>query len=381
MTYALLVLAALGTAVHLLALVVLAVRLARARLRAAPPAPRGRPSVAILKPIKGCDEDLEANLESIYRQRGLPFDVVVGAASSADPGLEVAARVAARHPEVPTTLVFGGWRHGKNPKVVNLANMLPAARGELLLISDANVRVGPDYLARTVDELSASTPGRPVGLVTNMVVGDGEESLGAALENLHLTAFAAPAQALARTMARVTPVVGKSMLMRRDALEAAGGLDAVRDVLAEDHVLGTRIEAAGYAVRLSAEPVHNVNRRLSLRAFLSRHARWMKMRAVLHPTAYFAELLAMPIAFAALGVLLGGGRAAAVVLALVVVARLAIDSLALRLARGSWPRLRHLWLVPVKDVLLLALWPYALVSRRVSWRGTALRLQRGTKLA
>ena len=383
MPYALLFLAFAGVTVQLLAVAVLAARMWAERRRRTD-APRRRASVTVLKPIKGADEDLEANLESMYRQRDVVFDVIVGVGQLDDPGLAIAQRVAERVPEVPTTLVVGGRIFGKtgqavNPKVENLANMLPFAHGELLLISDANVRVRPEYLARTVDEMDRAAD-RPVGLVTNMVVGVGEASLGAALENLHLSAFGAPAQALARTVARVTPVVGKSMLMRRAALEAAGGLAAVKDVLAEDHVLGQRIESAGYSVRLSSEPVANVNRHISVRAFLSRHARWMKMRAVLHPAGYFAELLALPMAFAILALVLGGGALAAACLAGLVVARVAIDALAMRVSRGAWPRVRDLWLVPVKDVLLLALWPYALVSRSVQWRGTPLRLGRGTRL-
>lgn len=378
MPYALCFLAVLGWLVQVLALVVLAARMRQDRRRRRP-LDVARPSVTVLKPIKGRDEDLEANLESLYRQKGVIFDVVVGVSERDDPGLAVARRVAERFPDVPTTLVVGGRRNGKNPKVVNLTNMLPAARGELLLISDANVRVAPEYLARTVDVLLTEDT-KPVGLVTNMVVGVGESSIGATLENLHLSAFGATAQALARTVARVTPVVGKSMLMRRAALEQAGGLEGVKDVLAEDHVLGQRIEAAGYGVCLSSEPVHNVNRKLSVRAFLSRHARWMKMRAVLHPTAYFAELLAMPVALATLALLLGGGPVAAFVLGALVAGRIAVDALAVRVSRGVWLRPADLWLVPLKDLLLFAVWPYALVSRSVSWRGTPLRLGRGTQL-
>ena len=85
----------------------------------------------------------------------------------------------------------------------------------MILISDSNVRVRPEYLRETACYLAE--PG--VGLVTNLFSGVGERTFGAALENLQLNGFVAGNIALGNALG-LTCVVGKSMLMPVRVLEA-----------------------------------------------------------------------------------------------------------------------------------------------------------------
>ena len=62
-----------------------------------------------------------------------------------------------------------------------------ASNGEVTVISDANVRVARSYLWSLVNELERRGDGG--GLVTSVVAGTGERTLGAALENLQLGAL------------------------------------------------------------------------------------------------------------------------------------------------------------------------------------------------
>ncbi len=100
---------------------------------------------------------------------------------------------------------------------------------------------------------------------------------GAVMENLQLNGFIAAGVAAA-AVCRATCVVGKSMLMPVRALEAIGGFAAVRNVLAEDQVIGVRVRKAGYSIRLSHHVIENVNRQRSFKWFLNRHSRWYKIR-------------------------------------------------------------------------------------------------------
>lgn len=330
------------------------------------------PPISVLKPLKGDEESLEANLESFFRQDyPAPMQIVFATTEPDDDALPVARRVAARHPDIEVAFVLSDAEYGLNPKVANLSGALRAARHDLVLQSDANVRARPDYLRRVVSELEAEG----ATLLSSMVVGVGERSAGAAMENLQLSAMIAPSTCFALHYFGVTCVIGKSMLFRRSALDAVGGLAVVKDVLAEDYLLGRLFEKAGEKVLLSTTVAENVNHAVSVDRFMSRHARWLKMRAVIHPPAFVADLFANPVGLAVIAVALSGfdGRAIAAA-GLLAAIKAATDALLVRRTRGVAMSWRHLAFAPLKDVLLLAIWPYAAISRSVEWRGTRLRL-------
>jgi ceramide glucosyltransferase len=330
------------------------------------------PPITILKPLRGSEESLEANLETFFAQDyPSPVQIVFATAEPDDEALPIARRVAARHPDADVSFVLSDPDFGLNPKVANLAGALRAAKHDLVLQSDANVRARPDYLRRVASEITTERG----ALLSSMVVGVGERSAGAAMENLQLSAMIAPSTCFALHYFGVTCVIGKSMLFRRSELEAIGGLERVKDVLAEDYLLGRFFEKAGRKVILSRTVAENVNHDVSVDRFMARHARWLKMRAVIHPPAFLADVFANPVGLAAIGTVLSGfdPRAIAVLCAIVIV-KAATDALLVRRTRGEPIRLRHLAFAPLKDALLLAIWPYAALSRSIEWRGTRLRL-------
>jgi ceramide glucosyltransferase len=223
--------------------------------------------------------------------------------------------------------------------------------------------------------------GAGASLLTSMVVGTGERSVGAAMENLQLSAFISPAMCTALHLAGINCVVGKSMLFRRSELEEAGGLELVRDILAEDFILGQTYQRMGKRVALSATTVENVNRDIPVTQFMARHSRWLKMRAVIHVGGFVADLLSNPTPLlAAAWVASGFDWRVGVALAVVAPAKIALDAFYMRLARGRSMHLGHLLLAPMKDGLMALIWIYACSSRSVVWRGRRLRLQRGSRL-
>ncbi|MGF1467456.1 MAG: glycosyltransferase [Sandaracinaceae bacterium] len=347
--------------------------------RAPAPLPPGpAPAVSLLKPLKGDEEGLAENLRSFFAQDYPgPVEVVFATAEGDDPALPVARAVAAEFPHVPVTFVRSDPGFGLNPKVANLASALREARHPLVLQSDANVRVRPDYLGRVVAELLTEDG----ALLSSMVVGSGERSVGAALHSLQLGAFTAPGTVFALTYFGIVCVIGKSMLFWRRDLAEVGGLERVRDLLAEDYVLGRAFQRAGKKVLLSTTVVENVNAEASLQHFLSRHARWLKMRAVVHVPGFAIDLVANPLGMALLAYLVSGLNPwfLGPVLALLVLKPLG-DNVLVSRTRGAPLAWRHVWLSPVRDVLLLTLWPYAAVSRSVEWRGRRLRLGWNSRL-
>jgi len=333
------------------------------------------PPITLLKPIKGTEDGLAENLRSFYAQDyPAPRQVVFTSTDSGDPGMAVARRVAAEYPHVQTEFVFARDDFGLNPKVSNMHGGLQRARHDLLLQSDANVRLSAGYLRRLVSLLVAER----ASLVGGLVVGVGERSVGAVLENLQLTAFTAPGVCMAKELAGVSCVLGKSMLFYRSELEALGGLQRVKDVLAEDFALAQLYEQHGRRVVLATESVANVNIETPLRQFFGRHSRWLKMRAVMSAPGFLGDLGSNPLPFALLALAVSGFDPRLVPVALLVyVYKCAWDARLLKLLRGHGLGLAQLWATPARDLALCAIWIYALFSRTTYWRGRRLRLGPG----
>jgi ceramide glucosyltransferase len=333
------------------------------------------PAVTIFKPLKGLDEDLEDNLRSFFRLDYPVFQLLFCVADADDPAIEVVRTLQAEFPNQDSELVVGCPQFGLNPKVESLAAMDVRRKHDVILISDSNVRVRPAYLSETVCYLAE--PG--VGLVSNLFVGVGEKHPSAVMENLQLNGFIAAGVAMA-AVCRATCVVGKSMLMPRQALDAIGGFAAVRNVLAEDQVIAVRVKQSGYSIRLSHHVVENVNRRRSFRWFLNRHSRWYKIRRRMALPAFAAEPLANLATVGLVWAFSGDSGIAWSGLFALVGLGMARDAIQTRRLRGTYPKMRHLLFSPAKDILLLPVWFDAIVNRRVQWRGHRFVIGRMTRL-
>ncbi|MDI1449815.1 glycosyltransferase [Polyangium sp. 6x1] len=341
----------------------------------APGRERPTPPITILKPLKGVDDGLRENLLSFALQQYPAYEVLLGAEDSEDPALAVAREVMGRFPDAPFSILHCPRRTGLNPKVSILEALVARARHEHVLISDSNVRVGPGYLKAMAAELADPR----VGLVTSVIVGSGESSLGAALENLHLNSFIVRSTLSAKVFLGHACVIGKSMLLRRGDLAAVGGFASVRDVLAEDYLLGKAFQEAGFRVAVSTEPVRTVNERWRLDRFVSRHVRWTQMRRRVHLGSYWVEPLFNPVPLLFLLSLVAGGALGWAAL-LGVALKMGLDAALWSRMRGERMSWRCVCLVPFKDVLATWTWVVGGIRRTVDWRGNRMRIGEGTRL-
>jgi ceramide glucosyltransferase len=213
-------------------------------------------------------------------------------------------------------------------------------------------------------------------MVYQAVVGVGERSLPAAVENLHYTEIAGFLSIAAALFARHHVVNGKGQWLRREALDAIGGFAGVRDVGADDYVLAQLVAAAGWRLRLAPVPVRIIHRDWSWRSAAQRHLRHAGMRRRLCPWAYPLELIFNPLPLTLPLVATG----LAPLVPLLVILKVALEASMATLLRGSAPAWPHMALLPVKDLFYFVGWFASFTSNTVTWRGRTYLLGRGTRL-
>lgn len=334
-----------------------------------PPSPRDLPPVSVLKPLYGDEPLLEAALASVCAQDYPCFQVVFGVQDPADPALAVVRRVQARFPDCDVAVVVDDRAPGRNRKVANLTNMLPAARHDILVIADSDVHAAPDYLRRLVAALAA--PG--IGMATTLYVGrPASRTLAARLGCGAISHGFLPGALLARALGR-QDALGATMAVRRETLAAAGGLAALRDHLADDNLLGRHVRRLGLAIGLAATVPATTVPETRLRDLFRHELRWGRTIRALAPVSFAASALQYPLAWALPAVILSGGASwslalfAAAWLLRAVLARVIDRALGLE---GTGP-----WHMPLRDIMSMAVLVASYTGNRVEWRGQQMRAE------
>ena len=255
------------------------------------------PGVSILKPVKGVDARMYAGLVShCVQEYSGEFELVFGVSSLEDAAVREVARLRVEYPEVSIRLVECKERLGANGKMSNLAQMLPEARFEHVIVNDSDIRVSPKYLMRVMagfaeGGLEKRIPGgngrkgsqgkndaeRPVGLVTVPYVGRAEGGLWSRLEALGIsTDFMAGVLTARKLEGGIRFGLGSTLATTKTALAAIGGFEAMVDQLADDYEMGARLSAAGYRVELVREVVETTVPKYTLRGFCEHQLRWAR---------------------------------------------------------------------------------------------------------
>jgi ceramide glucosyltransferase len=334
----------------------------------------GNTPITVLKPLHGREPMLEQALATLCEQDYPPgFQIVCGVSGPADKAIAVVHALRARYPDRELDLVIDPTRHGANPKISNLINMLPAARHDILIIADSDVHARPDYLRRLAQALDQ--PG--VGLVTTLYTGlPAFGALASLLGATQITHCFLPGVLLGRALGR-RDCLGATMCLRRETLNAIGGLEVLRDHLADDQVLGRRVLAAGLDVALAGTVVATTVPEQSLMALWWHELRWARTNRTVEPAGFAASVLQYPLFFAALAVVASGFAAwtwalVATIWAIRAVAVIGIDRGLGRMLEGLAFR-GPLWLLPLRDLLSAAEWIASHTGRRVHWRGQSLQ--------
>ena len=353
--------------------------LAQAAVRAIPTS--SLPPVTIFKPVHGMEDQLAANLESFLQQDYPDYEVTFGVRDADNPAAKIAEEVRARYPNVPSRLIVSGPPTWPNAKVFALDKMLALSSRPYLIISDSDVRVAPDFLRNTIPPLLDPK----VGLVTCMYRGIPASDFWSWLEALGLSVEMSSGVMVADMMEGMRFALGPAMAVRRDAIDAIGGIAAVADYYSDDFELGNRIWAKGYKVTLSHHIVRNVlTRRSPLRTF-GDQLRWMKSTRYSRPAGHAGTSLTYAMPFGILGFLaaaaLGRWQLGVDLLALACVNRI-IQSIGVGCFVARDPRAIWLcWLYPLRDFFGFVAWALSYTSREFYWRGETYRFGKGGRIA
>ncbi|MGC8668580.1 MAG: bacteriohopanetetrol glucosamine biosynthesis glycosyltransferase HpnI [Chthonomonadales bacterium] len=334
------------------------------------------PPVSVLKPVCGLDPDQYASFETFCRQDYPEYEILFGSLDTEDAGLAAARVLAKEHPERQIHIVAGGRKLGRNYKVSTLHMLAQSARHDLLVLCDSDMRVGPEYLRKVVQPFSSPD----VGLVTCPYRGCMPRNLAARLEALGIGADFMPSVFLTEWLWGTRFAFGSTIVVRKDALEAMGGFEALADELADDYRLGMGVRAAGYRILLSEYVVDDVLGAESFAAMWARRLRWARTARVLQPVGWAGSFIThgtpLAIAFAAATGFSTAGWAA---LGLCLIVRMVTATGTARLlGDANLPRL--LPLLPISDLVNFLLWVLSFAGNTVEWRGHTFRLGAGGRL-
>jgi ceramide glucosyltransferase len=368
-----LALSVVATGYQLFQLVACGAFFRRARRRAAR-AKDYRPPVTILKPLKGRGIDLYANLASFCRQDYPEYQIVCGVADPNDPAVEIVRKIQHDFPHRDVVLSVGD-RPGANRKVANLRHMMEHAKHAVLALSDADVRVRPDYLRRSVAPLASPK----VGLTTCLYRGRGFFGLPSVIESILINCDFVPMVLTAQFIGQRN-ALGASLVFKREPFERMGGFPRIADHLADDNLLGELVKQAGLTVETLPYVVETILDSTTLRDVWRHQLRWARTYRQLQPVGWFASVVTHAVLWGlAAFVVTRGSLVGFGFLAAALAARLGTLRAIMRmLHERDTPR--HLWMVPAKDLGFSTVWLASWLGHDVEWSGRTLRIQRDGRM-
>lgn len=341
------------------------------------------PGVSVLKSLKGLDPGMLDAFRSHCRQEYAgEFELLFGVSSMDDPAAAAVTALQAEFPARSIQLIACPDRLGTNGKVSTLVQLARHARYDFWLINDSDITVGPHYLERVASCFAPAThdAGKaPVGLVTALYRGRAHGTLASRLEALGIAADFIPGVLLSKWIeGGLHYGLGSTLAVRREALEQAGGLQALVDQLADDYEMGARVARAGYRVALSAEIVETSVPAYDWRGFVDHQLRWLRTVRDARPAGYVGLMFTHGLAWALLNVLASGLSPVSLwLLGLSFFLRLAQAMSAGAAVLGDHEVLPNLWLLPLRDVVAMGLWIAGFAADTIVWRGERFALKDG----
>jgi ceramide glucosyltransferase len=334
-----------------------------------------QPPVSILKPLKGIDPEIYEGFRSHCLQDYPEYEIIFGVSDASDPAVASVERLKREFPERAIELVVCPNILGPNVKVSNLEQMLQAAHYEHQIVNDSDIRVESDYLLRIVAPLANAQ----VGMVTCLYRGVAASTLGSRLESLGISTDFCPGVIAARLLeGGLSFGLGSTLAFRRRDLSRIGGFKAIVDYLADDYELGRRLAALGLKVRLSDVVVETHLPAYDFREFLAHQMRWARGVRDARLGGYIGLASTFGLMWSLLNLVIAQGATWSwAVLVVVLLLRLLVAQTVGSSVLKDRQLFSHLWLLPVRDLIAVAVWIISFWGHTVTWRGDRFELKKG----
>jgi ceramide glucosyltransferase len=347
------------------------------------PVPAFAPGVSILKSLKGLDPAMIDAFRSHCRQTYTgEYELLFGVSSLDDPAAAAVEQLQREFPEHSIRLIHCPASLGTNGKVSNLVQLATHAHHNYLLINDSDITVSPTYLERVMDHFgpyASEKPQLPTGMVTALYRGRTHGTFPSRLEALGIaTDFQAGVLLSQMIEGGLHYGLGSTLAVSREALDKIGGLLPLVDHLADDYELGARISRAGYRVALSAEVVETAIPAYGWRGFIDHQLRWARTVRDARPGGYAGLIFTHGLGWALLNVLVGGLSPLSLWLfGLSFFLRLALAMTVGAQVLADHQVLPNLWLLPLRDLVAMAVWVAGFAGNTIVWRGDRFELKDG----
>lgn len=340
------------------------------------PSPQANPlpPVSILKPLKGMDPEIYDSFRSHCLQDYPQYEIIFGVSDPQDPAIASVDWLRRDFPDCDIRLVVCTEILGANVKVSNLEQMVRAAQYDHLIVNDSDILVESDYLRNVIAPLHDPR----VGMVTCLYRGIAAPTMGSKLEALGITDFCSSVLVAEQLERGLHFGLGSTLAFRRAELSRIGGFKSLVDFLADDYELGRRIAGLGLKVLLSETVVGTHLPAYNVRDFLRHQLRWARGVRDARRSGYIGLVSTFGIAWAVLVVLAAGASPWSwLVLAAMVLLRSALGFVVCRSVLQDEEGVERLWLLPLRDLIAVAVWIASFTGHTVTWRGDRFQLKNG----
>ena len=336
--------------------------------------PEFAPPVSLLKPVHGVDFASRINFESFCTQNYREYEILFCVNDMEDPAVPLIRQAMMDFPGCSIRILSNALKLGSNQKVNNLVLLAREAKHEIIVQSDGDVRVSPDYLKNVVAEFADPA----VGVVSCFYRGVAEKNFWAQVEAVGAASDFFAGAVVASLPGRVTFALGASVATTKTWLGKIGGYEALVDLLADDYEIGNRVHKAGGKVLLSREAVWTMYPAQTKKSFWEHQVRWARTVRTVRPASFFGLVIThgLPWCVLAAAVAPSAWVGAGFVGAYVVLRFLMAWVVGVWGVQDEVLR-RKLWLVPVRDAIHFAVWLAGFASNRVTWGGVEYAIEGG----
>ncbi|MSO20621.1 MAG: glycosyltransferase [Acidobacteria bacterium] len=335
------------------------------------------PPVSILKPVSGIEPQFYETLSSYFQQEYPRYEIIFCLRDNSDAALWTIEMLRKAYPLIPAKVMFISDVADTNPKAVKLQAMVEAAEFEIVVISDADIRVATDYLRRIVSPLR----NEKIGLVTCLYRGIRERGLNSLLEALSMSGDFSGQVLLGRMLGGMRFGLGATLATRKKQIAGIGGFAPWLAYLADDFILGNQIARQGYQVYLSHTVVSTFLPRRRWKDTFRQQLRWARTIKSCSPAGYPGLIFAYGVPLALLPFTAGMGAVVpTITLTAVLFSRWLAAWVSGSAVTGDPLIRRYFWMLPLRDAWALLIWAYSFLGNHIIWRNEHYRLERGGKL-